>query len=273
MDARQVIIRPVVSEKSYALMADGKYTFRVHERRQQDADRARRSRRSSASSVAGVRTAMGQAQAEAPRPHQRHTPRAGRRRSSSSHPATRSSCSRAQAVASSDGNQEVQSRPRPGAASRPTTQREELTKTEPEKALTEGRRSPAGATRTAASPRATAAAGPSAATARSTSSAARTACRRRSRRSSTTRTAPALHRAAPLRRRREALHPRARSGSRSATRSRPGADADIAPGNALPLARIPTGTIVHNVELTPGQGGQLGRSAGTAIQLVAKEGR
>ena len=45
------------------------------------------------------------------------------------------------------------------------------------------------------------------------------------------------------------------------------------PGNALPLANIPTGTTVHNVELTPGRGGQMGRSAGTAIQLVAKEGK
>jgi large subunit ribosomal protein L2 len=51
-----------------------------------------------------------------------------------------------------------------------------------------------------------------------------------------------------------------------------GERADIQPGNALPLARIPTGTVVHNVELTPGRGGQLGRSAGAAIQLVAKEG-
>src|ERR687884_125044 len=52
-----------------------------------------------------------------------------------------------------------------------------------------------------------------------------------------------------------------------------GEDADIAVGNSLPLRAIPTGTTVHNVELTPGRGGQLGRSAGTAIQLVAKEGR
>ena len=52
-----------------------------------------------------------------------------------------------------------------------------------------------------------------------------------------------------------------------------GEKADIQPGNALPLRAIPTGTTVHNVELTPGRGGQLGRSAGTAIQLVAKEGR
>src|SRR6266702_3090994 len=48
-----------------------------------------------------------------------------------------------------------------------------------------------------------------------------------------------------------------------------GAGADIAPGNSLPLARIPTGTVVHNVELIPGQGGRLGRAAGTAIQVVA----
>jgi len=52
-----------------------------------------------------------------------------------------------------------------------------------------------------------------------------------------------------------------------------GERADIQPGNALPLRAIPTGTIVHNVELTPGRGGQLGRSAGTSIQLVAKEGK
>ena len=52
-----------------------------------------------------------------------------------------------------------------------------------------------------------------------------------------------------------------------------GPDADISPGSSLPLRNIPTGTTVHNVELTPGRGGQLGRSAGTAIQLVAKEGK
>jgi large subunit ribosomal protein L2 len=52
-----------------------------------------------------------------------------------------------------------------------------------------------------------------------------------------------------------------------------GPAAEVALGNALPLARIPTGTVVHNVELTPGRGGQIGRSAGAAIQLMAKEGR
>jgi large subunit ribosomal protein L2 len=51
-----------------------------------------------------------------------------------------------------------------------------------------------------------------------------------------------------------------------------GPKADIKPGNSLPLANIPLGTIVHNVELRAGRGGQLGRSAGAAIQLMAKEG-
>jgi large subunit ribosomal protein L2 len=50
-----------------------------------------------------------------------------------------------------------------------------------------------------------------------------------------------------------------------------GERADIRVGNSLPLAAIPTGTVVHNVELQPGRGGQMGRAAGTAIQLVAKE--
>ena len=50
-----------------------------------------------------------------------------------------------------------------------------------------------------------------------------------------------------------------------------GPDADIKPGNALPLQRIPTGTLIHNVELKPGRGGQMARSAGSSVQLVAKD--
>ena len=49
-----------------------------------------------------------------------------------------------------------------------------------------------------------------------------------------------------------------------------GADADIRPGNALPLASIPLGSNVHNVELKPGKGGQIGRSAGAEIQVMAR---
>lgn len=51
-----------------------------------------------------------------------------------------------------------------------------------------------------------------------------------------------------------------------------GAGAEIHPGNALPLANIPLGTVIHNIELQPGRGGQLARSAGTSAQLMAKEG-
>lgn len=51
-----------------------------------------------------------------------------------------------------------------------------------------------------------------------------------------------------------------------------GPGADIRPGNSLPLGGIPTGTVVHNVELVAGQGGRLGRAAGSAIQVAAKEG-
>ena len=52
-----------------------------------------------------------------------------------------------------------------------------------------------------------------------------------------------------------------------------GPNADIKPGNALPLINIPTGTFVHNVELHPGRGAQLARSAGIMAQLMAKEGK
>ncbi len=48
--------------------------------------------------------------------------------------------------------------------------------------------------------------------------------------------------------------------------------ADIKPGNCLPIANIPVGTVIHNVELNPGRGAQLVRSAGAAAQLMAKEG-
>lgn len=50
------------------------------------------------------------------------------------------------------------------------------------------------------------------------------------------------------------------------------AEAEIKPGNTLPIERIPLGTLIHNIELAPGKGGQLVRSAGVAAQLMAKEG-
>jgi large subunit ribosomal protein L2 len=51
------------------------------------------------------------------------------------------------------------------------------------------------------------------------------------------------------------------------------AEADIKPGNSLPLANIPAGTMVHNVEMKPLKGGQMARAAGSAVQLMAKEGK
>ena len=51
-----------------------------------------------------------------------------------------------------------------------------------------------------------------------------------------------------------------------------GADADVRPGNALPLRNVPVGTVVHNVELKPHGGGKMARAAGSSVQLVAKEG-
>ena len=53
---------------------------------------------------------------------------------------------------------------------------------------------------------------------------------------------------------------------------RSGADADIKPGNALPIENIPVGTMVHNIEMKPGKGGQIARTAGIAAQIMAKEG-
>jgi len=51
-----------------------------------------------------------------------------------------------------------------------------------------------------------------------------------------------------------------------------GPDADIRVGNALPLRRIPLGTVIHNIELQPGRGGQMARAAGVSAQLMAREG-
>jgi large subunit ribosomal protein L2 len=61
-------------------------------------------------------------------------------------------------------------------------------------------------------------------------------------------------------------------GIRVGDRLMSGQGAEIRPGNALPLRYIPVGTTVHNVELRPGQGGKMARSAGSSVQLVAKEG-
>ena len=66
------------------------------------------------------------------------------------------------------------------------------------------------------------------------------------------------------------LHPR---GLEVGTSIMSGPDADIRVGNALPLDKVPLGTMVHNIELKPGKGGQMARSAGAGVQVVAKEGK
>jgi large subunit ribosomal protein L2 len=65
------------------------------------------------------------------------------------------------------------------------------------------------------------------------------------------------------------LHPR---GLNVGDTVQAGPDADIRLGNSLPMEKIPLGTVIHNVELKPGKGGQMARSAGAGVQLVAKEG-
>jgi large subunit ribosomal protein L2 len=69
--------------------------------------------------------------------------------------------------------------------------------------------------------------------------------------------------------RRYILAPR---GVSAGTEIQNGSDAPIKPGNAMPLRNIPLGTVVHNIEMKPGKGGQMARSAGAAVQLVAREG-
>jgi large subunit ribosomal protein L2 len=62
-------------------------------------------------------------------------------------------------------------------------------------------------------------------------------------------------------------------GLRVGDRLMSGSGADVRPGNAMPLANVPVGTVVHAVELRPGGGAKMARSAGTSVQVVAKEGR
>ena len=63
------------------------------------------------------------------------------------------------------------------------------------------------------------------------------------------------------------------SGLSVGDRIEAGPGSDVKPGNSLPLSSIPLGTTIHNVELKPGKGGQIARSAGSGVQLVAREGR
>ena len=97
------------------------------------------------------------------------------------------------------------------------------------------------------------------------------ACRPASRRSSTTRTGRPASACSTIATARSATCC-CPTASRSATWWSPGPDAEARIGNALPLANIPLGTTIHNIELVPGKGGQIVRSAGVSAQLLAKEG-
>ena len=147
----------------------------------------------------------------------------------------------------------------------------EVTRDRPEKSLSTRRPPPAAATSTAARRRATAAAATSSGTASSTSGATRTACPPSS---------PSIEydpnrscRIALLHyldgEKRYILAPR---GVGVGDRLQSGQGSEIRPGNALPLRYIPVGTTIHNIELQPGGGGKMARSAGSSVVLLAKEG-
>ena len=158
--------------------------------------------------------------------------------------------------------------PRPPVSDREVF--DEITTNEPDKPLTEPLNKSGGRNNHGEITRGGAAAGTSAPIGSSISSATSTTFRRRSRRSSTTRTARRGSRSSPT--------PTARSGTSCSGGLKvgdtiiAGDNVDILPGNTLPLKNIPLGTLIHNVELRPGKGGQIARSAGSSVQLVAKEG-
>ena len=130
---------------------------------------------------------------------------------------------------------------------------------------------PAAATARAAFQRVSSAAGTSRPIATSISSATKRASRPWSRRSNTIRTAARASLCCIMSMARSATSWR-RSGLEVGRKVTSGPEADILVGNALPLKNIPAGTVVHNIELRPGKGGQMARSAGAQAQLVSKEG-
>ncbi len=80
-----------------------------------------------------------------------------------------------------------------------------------------------------------------------------------------------VHRADQVSGRRAGLYPGAAAAARRAIAWWPAPRVDIKPGNAMPLAAIPVGTIIHNIEMKPGAGGKMARAAGTYAQLVGKD--
>ena len=268
MDATQIIIAPIVSEKSYVLATAGKYTFRVHD----DAHKTQIKQAVeelfdvkvldvATMSVKGKPKRRGYTSGYAPLVEEGHRAGArGRQHPDLPGPGGRSLMPIKKVKPTS-----------PGRRFATYADFAEITKTEPEKSLTEGLRSPAAATPTAARPPATAAAGPSAPTAQIDFKRTKDGVPAKvaSIEYDPNRTAYiALLHYLDGEKRYIIAPQRLRVGM--TVESGPGADITV--GNALPLANIPVGTVVHNVELQPGRGAQLGRSAGTGIQLMAKEG-
>ena len=271
MDARQVIIEPVVSEKSYALMADGKYTFRID-------DRAHKTQVSHAvEEIFGVTVVAraddeGALEAQAPR----HAQRPHARLAQGDRAARTGRPDRAVRGRGGGGLRSLmavrKTRPTsPGRRFATYQMREELTGDAPNKKLTKGKSKSGGRN----------------AHGRVTSRHRGGGAKRRYREIDFKRLkddVPAkvatieydpnrttyialLHYADGAK-----SYILAPQGLAPGDEVDSGPSADIRPGNALPLRSIPTGTIVHNVEMTPGQGGRMGRAAGSAIQVVAKEG-
>ena len=270
LDPRQVLLAPVVSEKSYSLIEDNKYSFKVHSKAHKTQIRQAVEELFDVT-VLGVNVVTVQVEAEAARLPPRHAAgleegdRPAPRGRQDRHLRRRRGRSKA-----ADGASQVQAdEPRPALPHGLGLRGDHEVDPREEPARARSRR-PAGATGTAASPRGTRAAGTSAATASSTSSASRTACRRRSLRSSTTRTGRPASRCCTTR---TAPRPTSspRRGSRSVRRSSRARAPTSSRATRSRSSNIPTGTLVHNVELKPGRGGQLARSAGSGIQLVAKD--
>ena len=159
----------------------------------------------------------------------------------------------------------------PGQRQLVMVDRSSLYKGKPVKALTEGKHVHGRPQqRPAASSCVSAAAATSRPTASSTSSAPRSICPPPSSGWNTIRTAPPSSRSSSTPTAPRPISWR-RSGLRSATRVIAGDYVDVKPGNVMPLGNMPVGTIVHNVELKIGKGGQLARSAGTYAQIVGRD--
>ena len=272
MEHSQVIIRPVVSEKSYVLSAAERYTFRVHP------DAHKTQIRQAVEALFDVHVVEVRTISVKSKPKRRGDTRGrtrtwkkaivqlARRRNDPDLPRTRGS----RGLESYADPQAQAHESRYALRVLPGLRRDHQDRAR-EDARSKGSRRAAGATRTAARPRVIAAAAPS-----------------------------ALYRRIDFKRRKDGVPAKVAAIEYDPNRSAyiallhyadgekryilapqrltvgmtvaSGEGADIATGNCLELARMPVGTVVHNVELQPGRGGQLARSAGASVQLMAKDG-